>query len=261
MTDDPHPEEAAGDGADEAQGAPLRLRRAEAILQRRTSRLVLVMERPWNDDNVQAVLRTAEAFGVQHVWTIRHPGKKARLAKSVTKGSHRWLTRRLFETIEDCLAAAKEENLAIWATDLGPGALELTTPESLQLFPERVALVIGRELQGVSEKILEVADRRIFLPMSGFTESFNLSVATALVLQRCFDSEPSLVGAMPAEERDALRHEWFDRLAKFKPGKMVAFRRFANDPPEPLESLRPSEESRAPRLRKEDLARLADIEG
>lgn len=245
----------------EGQSAPLRLRRAEAILRRRTSRLVLVMERPWNDDNVQAVLRTAEAFGVQHVWTIRHPGKKARLAKSVTKGSHRWLTRRLFESIEECLAAAREEKLAIWATDLGPGAMEITTPESLQPFPERVALVIGRELQGVSEKILEVADRRIFLPMHGFTESFNLSVATALVLQRCFDSEPSLVGAMPTEERDALRHEWFDRLAKFKPGKMTAFRRFAQDPPEPLGTLRPSEEARAPRLRKEDLERLNEIEG
>lgn len=241
--------------------APLRLRRAEAILQRRTSRLVLVMERPWNDENVQAVLRTAEAFGVQHVWTIRHPGKKSRLAKSVTKGSHRWLTRRLFESIEDCIAAAREEQLTIWATDLSPQATEVSAPDSLQPFPERVALVIGRELQGVSEKLLEAAERRLFLPIHGFTESFNLSVATALMLQRCFDAEPSLVGAMPDEERDALRHEWFDRLAKFKPGKMTAFRRFANDPPEPLENLRPSEESRAPRLRKEDLARLAELEG
>jgi hypothetical protein len=66
---------------------------------------------------------------------------------------------------------------------------------------------------------------------------------------------------MPAGERDALRHEWFDRLAKFKPGKMTAFRRFAQDPPEPLETLRPSEEARAPRLRKEDLERLNEIEG
>ena len=39
---------------------PHRLQRAEAVLQRRTSRLVLILERPWNDENVQAVLRTAE---------------------------------------------------------------------------------------------------------------------------------------------------------------------------------------------------------
>ncbi|MEM8711542.1 MAG: RNA methyltransferase, partial [Planctomycetota bacterium] len=221
--------------------APFRLRRAETVLRHRTSRLVLVMERPWNDENVQAVVRTAEAFGLQHVWTIRHPTKKAKSAKSVTKGSHRWLTKRFFDTIEDCIAAMREEGLEIWATDLAPGAIEVAGPESLRPFPERVALVVGRELQGVSEKILEVADRRLFLPMRGFTESFNLSVATALMLQRCFDADPTLVGAMSDEERNELRPYWFDRLAKFKEGKLAAFRRFAQSPPEPLESLRPLE--------------------
>ena len=240
--------------------APMRLRRAEAVLQRRTSRLILVMERPWNDENVQAVLRTAESFGVQHVWMIRHPEKKAKPNKSVTKGSHRWLTRRIFDSIEECIAALKEEKVEIWSTDLGPDAIELTTPEVLRPFPERVAIVVGRELQGVSEKLLEVSDRRIFLPMHGFTESFNLSVATALVLQRCFDADPTLSGGMDDAERDELRHVWFDRLAKFKDGKMAAFRKFAASPPEPLESLRPSEEARQPRLRKGDLKRIAEFD-
>ena len=128
---------------------PHRLRRAETILRQRTSRLILVMERPWNEDNVQAVLRTAESFGVQHVWTIEHPNKKRqkkRPQRRVTKGSHRWLTRRTFATISEFLAAVRDEGLALWSTDLAPGADELATPEVLRPFPERVALVVGREV-------------------------------------------------------------------------------------------------------------------
>lgn len=233
--------------------APVRLRRAEAILRRRTSRLVLVMERPWNDDNVQAVLRTAESFGVQHIWTIQHPLKRARAKRTVTKGSHLWLSRRVFPTIEECVAALRAEGMTIWATDLGDEAEALRTPEQLQPFPERLALVVGRELQGVSEELLEAADRRLFLDMGGFTESLNLSVATALMLQRCFDACPELVGAMPDEERNELRRHWYERLAGKNENKREIFLRYAEQPPEPLESTRASADSRKPRVKKKYL--------
>lgn len=232
---------------------PFRLRRAEAVLRRRTSRLVLVMERPWNDDNVQAVMRTAESFGIQHVWMVKHPHMRARAHRSVTKGSHLWLSRRVFKTIEDLVAAIKDEGLALWATDLGDGADEVATPADLQPFPERVALVIGRELQGVSKEILAAADRRLYLPMHGFTESLNLSVAAALMLQRCFDAEPGLAGAMDEEERAALRAEWYQKLAGTNEAKQRVFAKFAADPPEPLETTRPSAESRQPRMKKKHL--------
>lgn len=232
---------------------PFRLRRAEAILRRRTSRLVLVMERPWNDDNVQAILRTAESFGVQHVWTIKHPQARQRAHRSVTKGSHLWITRRIFKTIEECIAAARDEGYALWATDLDAGADAIDGPEDLRPFPARVALVIGRELQGVSPIILAAADRRLFLPMRGFTESLNLNVAAALILQRCFDAEPALVGGMDEAERDALRREWFQRLAGPNEAKQAVFAKFAEAGVEPLVDPRPSPESRQPRLKKKYL--------
>jgi tRNA G18 (ribose-2'-O)-methylase SpoU len=229
---------------------PFRIRRAEAILRRRTSRLVLILERPWNDDNVQAVLRTAESFGVQHVWTIKHPHTRRRAHRTVTKGSHLWLTRRFFGEIAECVEAAREEGLSLWATDLDEGAIELDAPQALLPFPERVGIVIGREMSGISAELREAADRRIHLPMHGFTESFNLSVATALVLQRCFDAEPSLVGAMTGAERDALRRDWYVRLAGKNESRREVYRRWADDPPEPLDSTRPSDESRTPRIKK-----------
>ncbi|MEM9799685.1 MAG: RNA methyltransferase [Planctomycetota bacterium] len=229
---------------------PFRLRRAETILRRRTSRLVLILERPWNDDNVQAVVRTAESFGVQHVWTIKHPHQRRRAHRSVTRGSHLWITRRFFREIGDCIDAAREEGLELWVTDLDDGAIEVTSPADLAPFPERVAIVIGREMAGVGPELREAADRRIYLPMHGFTESFNLSVATALVLQRCFDADPTLVGAIDEDERAALRRDWFVRLAGKNEARREVYRRWAESPPEPLPSTRPSSDSRTPRIKK-----------
>jgi tRNA(Leu) C34 or U34 (ribose-2'-O)-methylase TrmL len=227
---------------------PFRLRRAEAVLQQRTSRLVLVLERPWNDDNVQAVLRTAESFGIQHVWTVRPVEARKKNTRSVTKGSHLWLTQRHFTTPDECLAALRAERLPIWATELGPGATEVRTPADLAPLPPRLALVMGREVDGVSPMLLAAAERRLYLPMRGFTESFNLSVATALVLQRCFDADPSLAGAMDEAERTALRKAWFHRLAGQNPARELEFAAWAEAPPEAALDARPALESRKPRV-------------
>jgi tRNA(Leu) C34 or U34 (ribose-2'-O)-methylase TrmL len=234
--------------------APFRLRRAEAVLQQRTSRLVLVIERPWNDDNVQAILRTAESFGVQHVWTVRpveaRQQKRFREqpGRSVAKGSQLWLTQRHFTTPDECLAALRAERLPIWATELGPQATEVRTPADLAPLPPRFALVMGREVDGVSPTLLAAAERRLYLPMRGFTESFNLSVATALVLQRCFDADSSLAGAMDDAERAALREAWFQRLAGDNPAREREFAAWAAAPPAAAIDARPSLESRKPRV-------------
>lgn len=236
--------------------APRRLRRAEAVLRRRTSRLALVLERPWDDHNVQAVLRTAESFGVQHIWMVKHPDGTRRVSKSVTKGSHHWLSQHMFETIPECIDALRAEGYSIWATDLSSHATELTRGEDLRPFPDKVAIVVGREADGVSPEMLAAADRRLYLPMQGFTESFNLSVATALVLQRCFDAEPGLVGAMSEAERSEIRSTWFERLAGQLEGRAAAYAHWAAHPPEPLADPRPSDEARRPRIPKKVRKRL-----
>jgi tRNA(Leu) C34 or U34 (ribose-2'-O)-methylase TrmL len=236
--------------------APRRLRRAEAVLRRRTSRLIVVLERPWDDHNVQAVLRTCESFGVQFVWTVKHPDGPGRMSKSVTKGSHRWLTQREFEDTAACIEALRSEGYAIWASDLCSQAIELNSPSELQPFPEKLALIVGREADGVSEEMLQAADRRLFLPMQGFTESFNLSVATALFLQRCFDAEPSLVGAMSEDERRLVRRDWFLRLAGQVEGRAEEYAYWVEHPPEPTADHRPSDDARRPRIPKKVRKRM-----
>jgi hypothetical protein len=65
-----------------------------------------------------------------------------------------------------------------------------------------------------SKAMLAAADRRVFLPMYGFTESFNVSVAAALVLQRLLDAAHESRGQLPAAELAALRLQWYTELAR-----------------------------------------------
>ena len=82
------------------------------------------------------------------------------------------------------------------------------------MLPKRVAVVLGSEGAGISAAMLAAADERIFLPMFGFTESFNLSVSAALVLQKLLEACPESRGDLPEAEAAQIRRAWYAQLAK-----------------------------------------------
>ncbi|HEX9794244.1 MAG TPA: TrmH family RNA methyltransferase [Planctomycetota bacterium] len=241
-----------------AEPAPRRLRRAEAVLARRTQRIRLLVERPRHDFNAQAVLRTAEAFGVQHVWWIDRDGDPAEaFANSVTKGAWRWLTVQRFPHAAAAVAALAAEAAGgeLWATDLGEDAETLDAVLlSGNPFPARVTVAVGRE-EGASETILAAAHRRLRMPMAGFSDSLNLNVAAALVLQRIFDACPQARGDLDAAERETIRARWYRQLAGNEEN-LAAYLPWIEAPPEPAPQLRPPLPHRGHRYRDD-----ADPEG
>lgn len=173
--------------------------------------------------NHQAVLRTAEALGIQHVYLInandqqlkthsKNPKKSKSSGKKITKNCAVWLSVREFSSIADCLQALRENEMTIWATDLSPQAEPLGISNKPSELPQRLAVVIGRETDGVSQEMLRAAHRRIYLPLFGFSESLNLSVATALVLQRLLDWFPEVRGDLAEQEKQEIRQQWFPQL-------------------------------------------------
>lgn len=123
---------------------------------------------------------------------------------------------RRFPNTAACLAALREDGRTLWVTDLDQEAIPLSSGSGeLRLsLPERVAIVLGSEGAGVSEAMLAAADQRVYLPMFGFTESFNLSVSAALVLQRLLDACPESRGDLPEAEIRETRLRWYTQLAK-----------------------------------------------
>lgn len=133
--------------------------------------------------------------------------KKGRIARQASQ----WLTLRIFQTPENCLAALNEGGWTIWATDLAKGSIPLV-PGSL-VVPSKVAIVMGRESSGVSATMLAAADRHVHLPTYGFTGCLNVSVAAALVMQQLFFMCPEARGQMEPEEREKLRKQWSTAMA------------------------------------------------
>jgi hypothetical protein len=73
---------------------------------------------------------------------------------------------------------------------------------------------MGTEAVGCSVEMLQQADVRCYLPLYGFADSLNLSVATALVLQQLLHLNPNYIGNMSSEQRHRLRTIWYPKLAQ-----------------------------------------------
>lgn len=233
------------------------IRKAEAVIQWRSSGLQVVVERCTNDHNHSAILRTAEALGIQHVHIIDPPTVTNGMGLVVVEGcnksqqqvtakqlsaheqqerqQHRlfaqnateWLQIHEYASTQQCLEQLRREGFAVWATDLSQEAVALPSPQELQQLsrwqprsnnaiariPDKLAIVFGTEAVGCTQEMLDGADLRVYLPLRGFADSLNLSVAAALVLHHLILSKPTFVGDMLEEERRQLRQAWFGKLA------------------------------------------------
>lgn len=152
-----------------------RQKRILEVCRQRTDALVPVLENLYDRGNISAVMRSAEAFGYYRVHVVNDEAARFKAANRVTQGTDKWLHIQSFRRIEDSLQALRQEGYQIYATHLEASVsieeLDLTRP---------TAVVFGNEKSGVSAKALEIADGRFLLPMRGFAQSFNISVAAAL---------------------------------------------------------------------------------
>lgn len=157
-----------------------RLARMRAVLATRSDHVAFVFERMTDPHNLSAALRSLDAFSFQDAWWIA-AGEKLELSHLITRGTHRWLSLHAAQDTPECIAALKAQGYRVLASHLGAGP---TGGESIPLtridFRPRTALVFGNEHAGVSADVLAHADGRFQIDMLGFTESLNLSVATAI---------------------------------------------------------------------------------
>ncbi|MGD8317783.1 MAG: RNA methyltransferase [Myxococcales bacterium] len=156
---------------------PRRLQRIDEVVAARTDELVVVLDGIADPHNSSAVLRSADAFGIQtiHVVVGSHG---FRASQAVSKGTHRWLDLVRYDDPEACGRRLKERGFAIYVAQMGAS----TTPEDLSRIP-RLAVVFGNEHRGVSPAMRAHADGTFSIPMRGFVESLNVSVAAAITMR------------------------------------------------------------------------------
>lgn len=146
----------------------------------RTRYISVVLEDIFQSHNASAVLRSCDCFGIQDVHIIENRNEWNH-HPHVERGSSRWLSIHRYGGAVDntvaCLTALKAKGYQIAATSphaaLGIDEISLERP---------TALVFGTEMQGISDRVVGMADVLCKIPMYGFTESFNISVAAAVTL-------------------------------------------------------------------------------
>ena len=157
---------------------PARVERLEEVLSQRTQYLTVILENIYHPQNASAVLRTCECFGIQDLHVIADK-KKYRPNPDVVRGAAKWITVHRYNNTEECMNTLKKQGYDIAITALTGD--KLIPLEELPL-TSPLALCFGTEDMGVSEEAEKFADYRVNIPMAGFTESFNISVAAAISL-------------------------------------------------------------------------------
>lgn len=155
-----------------------RVQRIEKIKSMRRTDLAVILENLAEEQNISAILRTVEGFGIDKVFIVHIEGKKPKISKNVSSGAVKWLDISFFTDINSCIKQVKKDGFKVYATMVDPEAHNLWSTE----FTDKVAIMVGNEAQGVSEEGAKLADQKVYLQMFGMTESFNVSVAAALFL-------------------------------------------------------------------------------
>ena len=158
--------------------SPERKERFLEVLEKRTKYLTVGIEDVFQFHNTSAIIRSCEVFGIQEAHVIENRFGK-RLDKNIAMGAQQWVDVHRYGNSKDCLERLKGNGYRIIATTPHMDSCSL---EDFQV-ESKVALFFGTEKEGLSNDIMRAADGFLRIPMVGFTESLNVSVSAAILLQ------------------------------------------------------------------------------
>ena len=152
------------------------------VISARTNHFTVAMEDVFQMHNTSAVVRTCEVFGVQQAHSIEERFGK-RLDAKIAMGAQKWVDVFRYNDTQSCIDALRAQGYQIVATTPHKDAYFLNDFD----ISKKSAFFFGTEKEGLSEQVLSQADTYLKIPMVGFTESLNISVAVAIVLQQLTD--------------------------------------------------------------------------
>jgi len=188
----------------------------EEKIEQRTKHITVVLENVFQGRNISASIRSADCFGIQDVHIIENDNI-FNDDSEVSMGAEKWIsiTRHNQEkhNSTDTIKKLKAEGYQIIATTPHNTDCDLF---DLDISKQKVALFFGAEVRGCSEQTLALADKKMKIPMYGFTESFNISVSVSLCLQHLTYKlrKASFDWKMTEDEKDTAMLQWLRNSIK-----------------------------------------------
>ncbi len=181
------------------------------VLAQRTKHFTVATEDVYQLHNTSAVIRTCDVFGIQEVNIIEELNSK-RIDSEIAMGAQKWVDLNRFQTVKDAIIDLKQKGYQIVATT------PHTTETLLNDFDitQKACFFFGRETEGLSQEVLEAADCYLAIPMFGFTESLNISVSAAIILQHVTTKlkQSAIDWRLSDQEQFDKRMDWIKKTIK-----------------------------------------------
>ncbi|WP_425075681.1 TrmH family RNA methyltransferase [Psychroserpens sp. S379A] len=148
------------------------------VLSQRTKHFTVATEDVFQLHNTSAVIRSCDVFGIQEVNIVEEQNSK-RIDREIAMGAQKWVDLNRYHSVKEAISDLKQKGYQVVAT----------TPHEndalLQDFDvtKKSCFFFGRETEGLSQDVIDAADCFLKIPMVGFTESLNISVSAAIILQ------------------------------------------------------------------------------
>lgn len=186
---------------------PQRFARLNAVLDARQPDLTVVMDNVHKTHNFSAILRSCDAVGVVEVHAV-WPNPRLRPNRPAASGAGKWVQVNTHGNIESAVNRLKAHDFQVIAAHPNPKAVDFRQVD----YTRPTALLMGAELEGVSDIALACADRWVFIPMNGMVASLNVSVAAATLL---FEAQRQRLAAglydrprLDREQRQKILFRW-----------------------------------------------------
>ena len=181
------------------------------VLSKRTNHFTIAIEDIFQLHNTSAVMRSCEVFGIQELNVIEERYTKS-IDKEIAMGAQKWVDVNRFESISSCISSLKSKGYQIIAT---------TPHENYCLLDDfniskPSAFFFGTERDGLSVEVLQSADGFLKIPMAGFTESLNISVSAAIIIQNLMSRlhKSTINWQLSEEEMLVKRLDWAKNTIK-----------------------------------------------
>ena len=183
----------------------------EKVLSQRQKGLTLVMDNVWDPHNVSAIYRSCDAFGVPEVQLYYSQCAFPQLSRKTSASAFKWVNTIRHSSKEELVECLHGQGMQILATSCSPVAKPLTAYD----FTKPTAIIMGNEHSGVSPELVPMVDGEVYIPMYGMVQSFNVSVASALMLSEA-SRQRALAGMYEQrlwndEEYEERLNAWFEK--------------------------------------------------
>ncbi len=202
----------------------------QKVISDRTRYITVVLENIFQAQNASAVLRSCDIFGIQDIHVIEN-FNEFKVDTEVTMGASKWLNLYNYDKTPDntlsTISLLREKGYRIVATT--PHKNDVTI-ENFDLQKGKIALFFGSEHKGLSPEVLNYADDFVKIPMFGFTESLNISVAAAIILQNLTDKlrKSDINWQLSEPEKDEILIDWLKKSVKMSKLLVKEFERKNN---------------------------------